>query len=67
MHVRRKSNKKYLNSSKELKTTQKKEVIQPFQLIMLPVRGGATYAPTNGAVEATPEFDRKEHSWFHRR
>ena len=27
---------------------------------MVPVKSGATYAPTNGALEATPTFYRKE-------
>ena len=27
---------------------------------MLPIRGEATYAPTNGAVEAKPAFERRD-------
>ena len=34
-------------------------VIPPFQKVMLPVQGEVTYAPPNGAVEATLAFERR--------
>ena len=43
----------------ELQTTQKM-VILPFQQTMVPTLGEATYAPTNGAVKATPAFERRD-------
>ena len=35
-------------------------VIPPFQQVMVPVRGEATYALTNSPVEATPSFERRD-------
>ena len=35
-------------------------VTPPFQEVMVPVRGEATYAATNGAVEATAAFERRD-------
>ena len=57
--VHRKSGSKYPNSLLELQTTQKM-VIPPFQQVILPVLGEATYAPTNGALETTPTFERRD-------
>ena len=57
MQTRKKSNNEYSNSFMELQTTQQ-IVIAPFQQVMVLVRREATYAPTNGAVEATPQLQR---------
>ena len=54
-----KSKNKDLNSFIDLQMTQKM-VKPPFQQLMLPARCEATYAPTNGAVEATPAFERRD-------
>ena len=59
MQVRKKSNNKYLKSFEEKQTSQKM-LIPPFQQLMVPVRCEATFAPTNGAVEATPAFERRD-------
>ena len=59
MQVRWKSDNKCSNSFIELQTTQK-TVMQPFQQLMVPVKGEAPHALSDSAVEATPGFDRKE-------
>ena len=59
MQVRKKSNTKYLNSFIQIQKTEKM-VIPPFQKFMLPIRVEATYVLTNGAVEATTAFGKRD-------
>ena len=58
MQVGKKSNNKYVYGFVKLRTGQK-IVIPPFQQLMVSIRSEATYAPRNGAVEATAAFDKK--------
>ena len=59
MQVRKKSDSYYLKSFIELQTTHKM-VIPPFQQVLVPARGEATYGTTNGGVEATSAFERRD-------
>ena len=59
MQVRKKPNDNYLNSFEDIPTTLK-SAISPFQQVTLPFRGEATYAPTNGAVQANSAFERRD-------
>ena len=54
MQVRKKSVDKLMKSFTEVHTTQKM-VVSLFQQVMVP-----TYALTNGAVEATPAFEKRD-------
>ena len=59
MQVRKMSNEKYMNSFVELQTTQNM-VLPIIQQVMVSIQGEVIYAPTNGAVEATPAFGRQD-------
>ena len=59
MQARTMSNNRYPNSFIELQTAQR-SVITPLQQVMVPVGGQVNYAPTIGAMEASPVIERRD-------